>query len=62
MPYIQCDIEAGLSDENKRQLVIRMTEVTHQGNRVGLWPYQRRSTRTPQRESGRSRRAGSTSN
>ena len=30
MPYIQCDIEAGLSDENKRQLVIRMTEVTHQ--------------------------------
>jgi 4-oxalocrotonate tautomerase family enzyme len=29
MPYIQCDIEVGLSDEKKRLLVQRMTEVTH---------------------------------
>jgi 4-oxalocrotonate tautomerase family enzyme len=29
MPYIQCDIEVGLSDEKKRLLVERMTEVTH---------------------------------
>jgi 4-oxalocrotonate tautomerase family enzyme len=29
MPYIQCDLEVGLSDEKKRQLVERMTEVTH---------------------------------
>jgi 4-oxalocrotonate tautomerase family enzyme len=29
MPFIQCDLEAGLSDEKKRQLVERMTEVTH---------------------------------
>jgi 4-oxalocrotonate tautomerase family enzyme len=30
MPYIQCDIEVGLSDEKKRLLVQRMTEVTHE--------------------------------
>jgi 4-oxalocrotonate tautomerase family enzyme len=30
MPYIQCDIAVGLSDEKKRLLVERMTEVTHQ--------------------------------
>jgi 4-oxalocrotonate tautomerase family enzyme len=29
MPYIQCDVEVGLSDEKKRLLVQRMTEVTH---------------------------------
>jgi 4-oxalocrotonate tautomerase family enzyme len=29
MPYIQCDIEIGLSDEKKHLLVQRMTEVTH---------------------------------
>jgi 4-oxalocrotonate tautomerase family enzyme len=29
MPFIQCDLEVGLSDEKKRQLVERMTEVTH---------------------------------
>ena len=30
MPFIQCDLEAGLSDSEKRDLVKRMTEVTHQ--------------------------------
>jgi len=29
MPFIQCDIEQGLSDEKKRRLVKRMVEVTH---------------------------------
>ncbi len=29
MPFIQCDIEAGLSDEQKQKLIKRMTEVTH---------------------------------
>lgn len=29
MPFIQCDIEAGLSDEQKVEIVRRMTEVTH---------------------------------
>jgi len=30
MPFIQCDIEEGLSDEQKIEIVRRMTEVTHQ--------------------------------
>jgi len=30
MPFIQCDLEVGLSDEKKRQLVERMTKVTHE--------------------------------
>jgi phenylpyruvate tautomerase PptA (4-oxalocrotonate tautomerase family) len=30
MPLIQCDLEAGLSDNEKRDLVKRITEVTHQ--------------------------------
>lgn len=29
MPYIQCDLEAGLSDTEKMDLIRRMTEVTH---------------------------------
>ncbi len=29
MPLIQCDIEIGLSDEQKKRLVKRITEVTH---------------------------------
>jgi 4-oxalocrotonate tautomerase family enzyme len=29
MPFIQCDLEAGLSDNEKRDLVKKMTEVTH---------------------------------
>lgn len=29
MPFIQCDIESGLSDEEKTKLVRKMTEVTH---------------------------------
>ena len=29
MPFIQCDLEAGLSDTEKRELVKKMTEVTH---------------------------------
>lgn len=29
MPFIQCDIEVGLSDEQKTEIVRRMTEVTH---------------------------------
>jgi 4-oxalocrotonate tautomerase family enzyme len=29
MPFIQCDLEAGLSDQEKRELVAKMTEVTH---------------------------------
>ncbi len=29
MPYIQCDLEEGLSDHEKRELVKKMTEVTH---------------------------------
>jgi 4-oxalocrotonate tautomerase family enzyme len=29
MPFIQCDLEAGLSDTEKRDLVKKMTEVTH---------------------------------
>jgi|GraSoi_2013_80cm_1033760.scaffolds.fasta_scaffold92169_2 phenylpyruvate tautomerase PptA (4-oxalocrotonate tautomerase family) len=29
MPFIQCDLEAGLSDSEKRDLVKKMTEVTH---------------------------------
>jgi len=29
MPFIQCDIEAGLSDEEKVEIVRRMTQVTH---------------------------------
>jgi phenylpyruvate tautomerase PptA (4-oxalocrotonate tautomerase family) len=30
MPLIQCDLEAGLSDSEKRDLVKRITEITHQ--------------------------------
>jgi phenylpyruvate tautomerase PptA (4-oxalocrotonate tautomerase family) len=30
MPFIQCDLEAGLSDDEKRSLVKKMIEVTHQ--------------------------------
>lgn len=30
MPFIQCDIEAGLSDEQKKQLIERFTQVTHE--------------------------------
>jgi 4-oxalocrotonate tautomerase family enzyme len=33
MPFIQCDLEIGLSDEEKKLLVKRMTEVTH--NAIG---------------------------
>jgi len=29
MPFIQCDLEAGLSDEEKLALVKTMTEITH---------------------------------
>ena len=29
MPYIQCDLEAGLSDLEKEKLVRKMIEVTH---------------------------------
>jgi 4-oxalocrotonate tautomerase family enzyme len=29
MPFIQCDLEIGLTDQEKRDLVERMTEVTH---------------------------------
>jgi hypothetical protein len=29
MPFIQCDLEIGLTDQEKRDLVQRMTEVTH---------------------------------
>ena len=29
MPFIQCDLEAGLSENEKRDLVTRMIEVTH---------------------------------
>jgi phenylpyruvate tautomerase PptA (4-oxalocrotonate tautomerase family) len=29
MPFIQCDLEVGLSDDEKRDLVKKMTEVTH---------------------------------
>jgi phenylpyruvate tautomerase PptA (4-oxalocrotonate tautomerase family) len=29
MPFIQCDLEAGLNDPEKRDLVRKMTEVTH---------------------------------
>jgi phenylpyruvate tautomerase PptA (4-oxalocrotonate tautomerase family) len=29
MPFIQCDLEAGLSEDEKRDLVKRMIEVTH---------------------------------
>ena len=29
MPYIQCDLEQGLSDDQKRDLVRRMAEATH---------------------------------
>ena len=47
MPFIQCDIEVGLSDEKKRLLVERMTEVTHKAIRFGLRPYQRRLAGAP---------------
>jgi 4-oxalocrotonate tautomerase family enzyme len=30
MPFIQCDLETGLSDSEKRDLVKKMTEITHQ--------------------------------
>jgi 4-oxalocrotonate tautomerase family enzyme len=30
MPFIQCDIQEGLSDEKKRELVNRFTQVTHE--------------------------------
>jgi phenylpyruvate tautomerase PptA (4-oxalocrotonate tautomerase family) len=33
MPFIQCDLEVGLSDCEKRDLVKKMTEVTH--NAIG---------------------------
>ncbi len=29
MPFIQCDLEVGLSDDEKAALVKKMTEVTH---------------------------------
>jgi phenylpyruvate tautomerase PptA (4-oxalocrotonate tautomerase family) len=29
MPFIQCDLEQGLSDTQKRELVRRMAEITH---------------------------------
>jgi phenylpyruvate tautomerase PptA (4-oxalocrotonate tautomerase family) len=29
MPFIQCDLEVGLSDTEKRDLVKKMTEITH---------------------------------
>jgi 4-oxalocrotonate tautomerase family enzyme len=29
MPFIQCDLEVGLSDEEKTALVKTMTEITH---------------------------------
>lgn len=29
MPFIQCDLEVGLSDQEKRDLVTKMTEITH---------------------------------
>jgi 4-oxalocrotonate tautomerase family enzyme len=29
MPFIQCDIEVGLSDEQKTEIVRRMVEVTN---------------------------------
>ena len=29
MPFIQCDLEVGLSENEKRDLVKRMIEVTH---------------------------------
>lgn len=29
MPFIQCDIEQGLSDDKKVEIVRRMVEVTH---------------------------------
>jgi 4-oxalocrotonate tautomerase family enzyme len=29
MPFIQCDLEIGLTDQENRNLVERMTEVTH---------------------------------
>lgn len=29
MPYTQCDLEQGLSDSQKKELVRRMAEVTH---------------------------------
>jgi 4-oxalocrotonate tautomerase family enzyme len=29
MPFIQCDIEQGLSDEQKTEIVRRMVDVTH---------------------------------
>ncbi|TXN00735.1 hypothetical protein FV242_20965 [Methylobacterium sp. WL64] len=30
MPFIQCDLEVGLSDDEKTALIRRMTEITHQ--------------------------------
>lgn len=29
MPFIQCDLEVGLSDEEKTALVKKMTDITH---------------------------------
>lgn len=29
MPYIQCDLESGLSDEEKTALIRKMVEITH---------------------------------
>ena len=29
MPFIQCDLEAGLSDDEKVALINEMTEITH---------------------------------
>jgi phenylpyruvate tautomerase PptA (4-oxalocrotonate tautomerase family) len=29
MPFIQCDLEIGLGDDEKRELVKKMTEITH---------------------------------
>lgn len=29
MPFITCDLEVGLSDEEKRNLVTKMTDITH---------------------------------
>ena len=29
MPFVQCDLEVGLSDSEKRALVKKMTDITH---------------------------------
>lgn len=32
MPFIQCDLEVGLSDDGKTALIRKMTEITHKAN------------------------------